>query len=189
MNVNSWITFDIFYSKSDTDGPVLHFFSNHKCVVLVRGYLDVNIFHRRYITEKRLTTTALEDQKVSVHVLNNSGYWLKSRTITDQCRSGNFQFITGPGTHVLSCFIILNGALLALHEEHFSVKWGPRACKSVHLVSWNWGTVCYVSLGHGACLEPHAASPTRGQAEVLPALLLFLFYFTPAWFGAFIFCL
>jgi len=46
----------ILYSKLDTDGPAL-------CIIyiftLVRGYLAVNIFHRGYITEKRLRTTAL----------------------------------------------------------------------------------------------------------------------------------
>ena len=38
---------------------VLHLFFNQKYFALVRGYLDEKIFHRGYITEKRLRTTGL----------------------------------------------------------------------------------------------------------------------------------
>ena len=40
---------------------VLHIFFNRKYFVLVRGDLAEKIFHRGYITEKRLRTTALDD--------------------------------------------------------------------------------------------------------------------------------
>ena len=38
---------------------VLHIFFNQKCFPLDRGYLAEKIFHRGYITEKRLRTTGL----------------------------------------------------------------------------------------------------------------------------------
>lgn len=59
------------FNKSDTDGTVLcfkSFFFNQKCFALVRGYLAEKIFHRGYITEKRLRTTALGGVEVRVVV-------------------------------------------------------------------------------------------------------------------------
>ena len=38
----------------------LHLFFNKKCAALVRGYLAEKIFHKGYITEKRLRTTVLQ---------------------------------------------------------------------------------------------------------------------------------
>ena len=52
------------FNKADTDGTAFgfkSFFFNQKCFALVRGYLAEKIFHRGYLTEKRLKITALDD--------------------------------------------------------------------------------------------------------------------------------
>ena len=105
---------------------VLHLFFNKKHFALVRGYSAEKIFHRGYITEKRLRTTALE--------INTD---LQTNTLTDThpCRHTHLQthtlFTNKPGERGLCKKLQQLGAqrsqssFLFLCKQHTSLTRPP----------------------------------------------------------------